>query len=65
MRASNQDGSENGKDKNDARTDRHKIRHLPLGMPVQIGRRAPFCDAGNWSLIWLVSPFNYMANYMA
>ncbi|MDA8716784.1 hypothetical protein N9M78_02380 [Alphaproteobacteria bacterium] len=64
MRASNQDGSEIGKDENDARTDRSQIRHLTPEMPAQIGRRAPFCVARNWSLIWLVSPFNYMVNCM-
>jgi len=61
MRASNQDGSEIGKDENDARTDRSQIKHLTPEMPAQIGRRAPFCVARNWSLIRLLPSFNQMA----
>jgi len=61
MRASNQDGSEIGKDENDARTDRSQIRHLTPEMPAQIGGNKKFCVARNWWLIGLLPSFNQMA----
>jgi len=61
MRASNQEGSEIGKDENDARADRSQIRHLPPEMPAQIGWNKQFCVVRNWSLIGLLPSFNQMA----